>query len=33
MYDTIDKLQVDLDQLKVKYNESGPIFTGRNEII
>ena len=32
MYDNIDKFLEDVERLKSKYNESGPIFTGRSEI-
>ncbi|CDW76855.1 guanylate-binding n-terminal domain containing protein [Stylonychia lemnae] len=32
MYDSIDKFLEDIDKLKQKYNESGPIFSGRLEI-
>ena len=33
MYADIEKFQADIEQLKQKYNEQGPVFTGRNEII
>lgn len=33
MYVDIEKFQEDIEQLKTKYNEQGPIFTGRNEIL
>ena len=32
MYDSIDKFLEDIERLKLKYNESGPIFSGRLEI-
>lgn len=32
MYDSIDKFLDDIERLKQKYNESGPIFSGRLEI-
>jgi hypothetical protein len=32
MYDNMDKFLEDVEKLKTKYNEQGPIFTGRSEI-
>lgn len=33
MYDNIDKFLEDIERLKQKYNDQGPVFTGRSEII
>lgn len=33
MYEDIDKFLEDIERMKTRYNESGPIFTGRGEII
>jgi len=32
MYDCMDKFMEDIEKLKNKYNESGPIFSARTEI-
>lgn len=33
MYENLDKFREDLDRIKQKYNDQGPIFTGKAEIL
>lgn len=33
MYENIDQFLEDIERMKTRYNETGPIFTGRGEII
>lgn len=33
MYDNMEKFIEEIERLKIRYNENGPIFSGRAEII